>query len=337
VTEVTIRDSVVLSAWWALLACGVARAQEPAGPFVTLRGTVFDTTLRPVSGVLVYLSVAGTFSQTNDHGEYLLADVQPGRDTLQFRGMGFAPRAFRISLPRSATDTVDLGTVTLSPGPPPTMALTASVRDTSQNRPVVGAQVMLNDRVVGMTDSAGGFSAASLAVEWGINSVLVRRVGYAPIFRTFWVGDQRSERFFEGVMDAQAVDMPAVIVEGDRITFEFGRMRDFWRRREQGWGRFFTREEIDRRHPIFVSDMLRTVPGFTIERIGPSTYIRSTRAGGGCSPTLWLDGMRLPDSDPDALIHPADVEAIEIYRGGAETPAEFGGFNDCGAVVIWSR
>lgn len=321
-----------------VVVSGVGRAQEDAGRFVTLSGMVIDSSFRPVPGVLVYLSWARIFSQSDGNGKFTLAEVEPGVDTLQFRGRGFMPRAFQLLVRDSVQGTIDIGNVKLDPGPPPTLALTATVRDTLQDRPVIGAQVMVNESVVGETDTAGVFSATEIPIDWGINVVLVRRVGYLPLFRTFWVGEVNARRSFTGVMQQQAVDLPAVVVEADRIIFSYGRLREFWRRRERGMGRFFTRDDIERRHPIDVSDMLRMIPGFSVYRVGSTTRIRSSRGARRCGPGIWIDGHRLFDSDLDTFVHPQDVEAIEVYSGFAQTPAQFGGgFNSCGAIVIWTR
>jgi hypothetical protein len=330
--------SLVLTVCCVVVVGGVGRAQEDAGKFVTLRGMVIDTSFRPVPGVLVYLSWARIFSLSDDEGKFTLAEVEPGVDTLQVRGRGFMPRAFRSFVPDSVHGIIDIGNVKLHPGPPPTLALSATVYDTLQDQPVAGAQVMVNDSVVGETDTTGVFSATEIPIDWGINAVLVRRVGYSPFFRTFWVGELNAHRSLTGVMRRQAVDLPAVVVEGDRVIFSYGRMREFWRRRERGVGRFFTRADIERRNPIRVTDMLRTIPGISVVRVGSTTQIRSTRFGGRCGPRIWIHGMQLFDSDLDLLVHPQDVEAIEVYRGSGETPAEFSGaFNPCGAIVIWTR
>lgn len=329
---------IPLTACGMLLIAGVGSAQEGPGVLITLRGMVADSTLRPVSGALVYLSSAGTFSVSDDEGEFLLADVEHGVDTLEFRGMGFAPRTFRLVLPDSVRDTVDLGIVQLAPGPLPRLALTVAVRDTARDQPVVQAQVMVNDRVVGVTDTAGMLSAIQIPIDWGMNAVLVRRVGYSPLFRTFWVGAVDAQRAFTGFMVQQAVDLPAVVVEADRIILTWGRMREFWHRRERGLGRFITRAEIERRHPVYISDMLRMVPGLSVSRNRGTTEIRSTRSAGRCAPGIWVDGQRLTDVDLDAFVHPQDVEAIEVYRGVGETPVEFSsGFSPCGAIVVWTR
>ncbi len=330
--------SLPLTVCCVVIVGGVGRAQEDTGRFVTLRGTVTDTALRPVPGVLVYLSWARIFGQSDDHGEFTLAEIEPGVDTLQLRGRGFMPRAFQLLVLDSVQGTIDIGNFKLDPGPLPTLALTATVRDTLQDRPVIGAQVLVNDSVVGETDTAGVFSATEIPIDWGINVVLVRQVGYSVLFRTFWVEELNAQRALHGVMQQQAVPLPAVVVEGDRMILSFGRVREFWRRRERGWGRFFTRADIERRHPIRVSDMLFTIPGISVFRVGGTTQIRSNRFGQRCRPSIWIDGMRLFDSDLDALVHPQDVEAIEVYTGSTVTPVEFGGgFNPCGAIVIWTR
>lgn len=287
--------------------------------------------------MLVYLSSARIFSLSDTTGRFTLAEIEPGVDTLQVRGRGFVPRSFRLGVPDSAHGTIDIGDVKLEPGPPPTLALTATVFDTLQDRPVVGAQVMVNDSVVGETDTTGVFSATGIAIDWGINLVLLRRVGYSPLFRSFWVDELEARRSLNGVMLQQAVDLPAVVVEADRIIFSYGRMRDFWRRRERGLGRFLTRADIERRNPVVVSDLLRTIPGISVYR-GRTTQILSTRFGRRCGPGMWLDGIQLVDSDIDNLVTPQGVEAIEVYLGSAETPPQFSSPQSaCGAIVIWTR
>jgi len=42
----------------------------------------------------------------------------------------------------------------------------------------------------------------------------------------------------------------------------------------------------------------------------------------------------------DDVVDPRDIEAIEVYRSGAQVPAQFGGmgpFTRCGVVVVWTR
>jgi hypothetical protein len=48
----------------------------------------------------------------------------------------------------------------------------------------------------------------------------------------------------------------------------------------------------------------------------------------------------LGDQSIDDIISPSGIEAIEIYQGIYELPAEFlgpRGANTCGAISIWTR
>jgi hypothetical protein len=334
-----VRRSLALTVSGLVVAAAVAHAQEEgATRLITLRGSVIDTAFRPVPGVLVYLSSARIFGLTDDQGAFMLADIEPGLDTLQVRGRGFEPQAFRLFLPDSVHGAIDVGLVRLQPGPPPALTVSVTARDTLHNRPVAGAEVMVNDRVLGETDTAGVLSGAAIPVDWGINTVLIRRVGYAPVIATLWVEDVHTRRVIEGVMQQLAVDLPAVVVEADRILFSYGRLRDFWLQRERGWGRFITQADIERRNPFVVSDLLRMIPGIEVRHVGFTTQIRSTRGAATCSPTIWLDGSPLPNDDVDAIVRPRDVAGIEVYSRYGETPAQFvRGFNACGAIVIWTR
>lgn len=85
-----------------------------------------------------------------------------------------------------------------------------------------------------------------------------------------------------------------------------------------------------------MTDLLRTVPGawVTYDRWG-DRYIsfRSRR----CLPTVWLDGVRLPQEfgSVDSWVVPEHVEGIEVYSSFVTTPMEFWG--GCGTIAIWTR
>jgi hypothetical protein len=135
-----------------------------------------------------------------------------------------------------------------------------------------------------------------------------------------------------------------------------GRMADFWARRMNGVGAFITRADIERRHPHMSSDLLRTVTGVkvsmgenTFERanitMGRNTQLsRSGRNSGAslandCKVSYYVDGS----SVPGGTFHmddmsPLAIEAVEVYRGPAETPARFRQRDTaCGVIVIWTR
>jgi hypothetical protein len=327
-----MRFALVLAVSCVSALGGAAHAQEQPRRLLVIRGTVTDSVLSPVPGVLVSLATARTYVVTDTAGRFVLTDVEPGPDTLHVRARGFAPRSFRMML----SDTTDVGMVVLRPGLPPVLSLRVTVRDTVAGKPIAEAEVVLNERVIGSTTAAGGLRLDSMPVEWGINSVLVRRIGYAPMLAIRWVDDMDGSWSVNAVLQRQAVDMPAVVVEADRVTLVYGHMRDFWLRRERGWGRYFTAADIERRRPVHVSDMLFGVPGLRVWRTGGTTAI--TCAAGG-TPTVWVDGFPLEGWDLDSSVRPSHVAGIEIYSYSPSTPPEFvmPGSGECGAIVVWTK
>jgi hypothetical protein len=120
-----------------------------------------------------------------------------------------------------------------------------------------------------------------------------------------------------------------------RVAASGGRLKEFYeRKRRGGWGRFIEREEIERRHPLWMSDMLRMVPGV---RVSPGRGAGNVvRMRGGCSPTLWLDGMPLRGTQIDEVVFPADVAGVEVYHSTG-MPVQFMSHGGCGAIVVWTR
>lgn len=193
-------------------------------------------------------------------------------------------------------------------------------------------------RLVGTTNTAGALSVRSVPVEWGINSVMVRRVGYTPLVGMLWVDEPEGRSLLDGVMQRPALDLLAVVVT-DRIIFAYGRMRDSWLRREHGMGRFIAQDDIERRRPDVVSDLLFAVLGLGVRRAGGTTRVFSTR-GQRCGPSVWIDGAPfLFGGDVDRAVRPGDIADIETYSAYASTPVQFSvpGADRCGAIVIWTK
>jgi hypothetical protein len=118
-------------------------------------------------------------------------------------------------------------------------------------------------------------------------------------------------------------------------------------------GSFLTREDIERADVSDAVDLLRRVPGVRIQRsssgIARALFPRCAGAvdparressdGRGPSPVVqvFVDGTKV--SEPFVTLtslSASDVEAMEVYRGVAELPAEAAG-NGCAAIMIWTR
>jgi outer membrane receptor for ferrienterochelin and colicin len=109
----------------------------------------------------------------------------------------------------------------------------------------------------------------------------------------------------------------------------------FYDRRRTRAGHFITREQVEVRPAMFLSDVLRTVPSLRLTYL-PGGQGAAVTGRGGCFPTYYLDGVRLLDSATlDGFVLPDHVEGIEVYTN-ATVPAQYAGGN-CGAIVIWTR
>lgn len=181
------------------------------------------------------------------------------------------------------------------------------------------------------TDSAGGFLVRTVG---GPANLLVRRVG----FRAFQaevdlVGGE--DRRFRLQLTALPTELDAVVTRGRKPYMPPGApamLDDFYRRRAEGKGRTFTREEIERYGSVRAA--VNTVPGVrpSTDVNGRFTNLTMTRCRQ--SEISWfLDGRPVmnPPELPDN-----DIEAIEVYRGPGSIPPEAVG-NACAAIFVWTR
>lgn len=129
----------------------------------------------------------------------------------------------------------------------------------------------------------------------------------------------------------------------DRRRDARGRLVAYFRRLDQyqksGYGRFITREDIERWRLPRISLYLAGVPGVRLRygNLG-DVWIQMRGFGRPCRPTLYLDGLEMSNSPVplDQLVHPDDLEGVEIYRSPT-IPAEFSDTRGCGVIVAWTR
>src|SRR3712207_4316935 len=107
-----------------------------------------------------------------------------------------------------------------------------------------------------------------------------------------------------------------------RVTASGGRLREFYERKgRNAWGTFIEREDIERRRPMWMSNMLRMVPGVRVlpSRDGIGNAIRMR----GCTPTVFVDGLPIREAQLDEVVYPSDIAAVEVYRSNAGMPPQF--------------
>lgn len=202
---------------------------------------------------------------------------------------------------------------------------------------VVGAEITVlpGDRLV-RTDSAGEFS---LRLPVGRVTLHARRVGYQQVTRAL---DLRAGRhqIVRLQMHRLAQALPTVETRArasymppDAPVF----LDDFYRRKAEGKGRYFTRDEL--RVIGSTAAAIGAVASLRVrsDAFGRIVSVQATRCSSVGSPVAlvawFVDGFRVGDI-PEIPFD--DVEAIEVYRGSSSLPAEAIG-NACAAIYIWTR
>lgn len=218
-----------------------------------------------------------------------------------------------------------------------TGGIRGSVRD-SLGSPVVGAQISVaGTSLVVETDDNGGFLLAK-AVP-GETSLRVRRIGYRPdtVRVNVLAGETVAAEF---VLARVAVELDPLVVMGRKNLT--GRLAGFYERmgRSAG-GHFLTREQIERRNPVNMTDLFRMIPGARVESRGFGRTVVRFR-GARNAPLVWLDGTPLYAGEFDLdSVDPRTFEGMEVYSGPASVPAEFLGnraiSSTGGTIILWTR
>ena len=370
----------------------------------TVRGTVYDSTrMAPLAGARVFLDGTQFAAQSTADGSFLIEKVPPGTYAIsvvhaRFDSLDVRAPSVNIALmpneesmahlagPSVATITArDCRADERSDG---TATLRGHVRDGFTSGPAIDAQVTLVWRrlqtsehappvmersLSTRTDSAGRYRFCGLPDGVKLTARVVtddRRSASADMVLSdrdvpvvdLVVGKTTVVAATSGVAVAPAVAV--VTSPGNKV------MQEFERRRRRGNGSYLTRAQIERMHAARLTDILRTMPGVSVEMgdhgalvvelrrsksltIAPMAPVKADsgaspqpNAGGAvpqasikkCPANFMIDGLPIDDSGmADSDTRPESIEAIEVYSGGM-VPIEYSARNsECGVVMIWTR
>lgn len=217
-----------------------------------------------------------------------------------------------------------------------TAVLTGTVTATN-GQPLEGAQILLlGTQLGGRTDHNGNFRLGGL--PGGTQSIEVRQIGYAPRRYAVDLSPDKVSKI-DPVLEERAVVLEAVEVAAKKGSGIPG----FDQRKKNGFGTYITRDDIEKRGAIRTTDLFRTIPGVQVLWNGSGYTVQMSRASTGyCPVQYYIDGspfLSTGGDDMDQIVQPQDIQAIEVYKGPTETPAEFQGAGSasCGTIVIWTR
>lgn len=229
------------------------------------------------------------------------------------------------------------------------------VRDDASGQPIAGARVEIFDYAwhrlgVRTTDSLGTFRyplRRPAAVR-----LRVSRLGYAAATTPEVSTRGNSYVNVEVRLKSDAVLMAPLSVVARSQAYASPVLDGFHARLRSGMGTYFTRDDIERVKPAYLSDMITHVPGLSVRATGSGfeRHIYSSRSAGvprDCPALIYVDGFLLnPRTHSgevigmtlDEAVSPSNVEGIEIYRGLASVPAEFLHRDaQCAVIAVWTR
>lgn len=213
------------------------------------------------------------------------------------------------------------------------------------------------------TNAEGRFRLSDLPT--GTQRVVVRRLGYTPVDAqlTFAANDIVDRRVVLGKVSV----LDSVVVRAD---YTDPGMRDFDERRRLGIGTFITRAQLDIRGGTRLAEILASTQ-VNLRRLGANLVyaVNGRRAARGascfffegahgslgkditkclattdCYMQVYLDNTPLFQGRDDETVPNlgnwlnGQLEGVEIYSGGAQTPAQYSSSSStCGVVVLRRR
>ena len=207
----------------------------------------------------------------------------------------------------------------------------------SSGVPLVGAEISLfhTESIRAITGDSGEFRITGLPP--GTNVFNVRRLGFeAASFTAVLKSGKTSRATFK--LSSTALALPTIAVSDTATKTHW--LDQFDRRKSSARGTFITRPEIERRNARTGTDIVRSLPGIRTQpmRNGFGTQILMTRsATRPCAPTMFVHNTPYSGTLDDFTAD--DIEALEVYVGVSEIPAELdkNGKGICGVIVIWTR
>jgi hypothetical protein len=194
---------------------------------------------------------------------------------------------------------------------------------------LAGVQLHVRDARGSVTsDSAGRYLLAALPA--GTHVLVVRRLGYALLEQVVELRD-------DGRTTADLRLERSVSLDSMRVTALGGRFREFeFNRGANIFGRYLTRDQILRRRPADVAELLHRLGGFTVIGQGGSARVftkRESMARQPCETNIVIDRVqrrRINDVPPPRIV------GLEAYTGPGSFSSDFDFDARCGLIVIWT-
>jgi hypothetical protein len=214
------------------------------------------------------------------------------------------------------------------------------VFDARTGQAIEGAEVRdLKSNLSALTSTTGTVRLTFLPEGGGL--VRIRKIGYAPLAEFILISAADTVPVTL-VLTPTPTLLPAVETRDSARHYSDPNLRAFEERRKEGYGHFFTEDELRKYDNHDMPDLIGHLPGvkITCTNRSPRRCIASLNHSSGAtcrSLVVYVDGMRVPDGNL-MLLRIADYAGIEEYDGAATLPPQFAVTgNGCGTLLLWSR
>ena len=249
--------------------------------------------------------------------------------------------------------------------------LIGRVSDARTQDPVAAAAISVAGRAEVVESNRRGYFVLS-GLPVGEHELSVRHLGYAPFTHAVRVTQGSTTEVDLGLSPdpVELAPLVATATRPRRLELKGFYERKYWGEMIGG-ATFLTAEDIERRNPLRITHMVAEAPGIKLGNCtirGHGCRLYSTRSGvgvhaGGCEMSVYLDGLPVLEGSSrfrtsasttnytyntgasenaglslNDFVLPGEIAGVEIYRGLASLPAEFGGYaNRCGVVAVWTK
>ena len=196
-------------------------------------------------------------------------------------------------------------------------------------------EVVGSDQVV-LTNDKGEFTITRLPS--GSQVLLARHLGFGAQTVAVDLNSREPQRV--------TMKLPKFVAMIDPVVVNARRAQNldrvgFSQRQKMGQGYYIGPDQLKDRHALFLTDILRTVPGLRVSGSPDGDVVSSGRGvGGGDCVQYYVDDMPWQSAEPGDINHfvnADEIVAVEVYQGSS-VPAQYsrsGG--GCLTIVLWTR
>jgi hypothetical protein len=323
-TRSSSRIAALLSLLLLASLAPLSSQEPPDSGRITVTGRVVDRTSGlPLENAVVRIPQLEVNLLSDSAGLFRLEDVQPGVFRMNLSCLGYHGDSGDFTVVRPGSFSIGLWPKDAGPDADPGRIM-GRVTALENGEPIRDAEVTIADRNIRRTTNRHGWFELP-EVPAGLHVIKT----------SFLDRTTRRDSVFVGDNEALELDVKLAVdpipLEGITVT---ARPRwlvasGFMRRRGRNYeGRQWTREELESLDPVFVGDVLTTVPG--IRSMGMEGYYGRRQ----CRLTIFVDDVEMDEYFHLDMLEPRNIEALEVYHGTGK-PGEF--FWYCGVVLVWLK